>query len=184
MQGVHDGADLVLASGDKIIGGPQAGIVVGKKACVQRLSRHVLARTCRPGKLTLSALEATLAVYLAGRAWEEMPTLRMLNTSEHELSERANAIGKAISATGLKVGISPDTTECGGAVLPGVLLPTWTVQVEHEKVKEDQLYDALLARGIIARRARAGSFWISRSVLPEEESGMLNAIAGSPLLVV
>ena len=59
MQGVHDGAGLVLASGDKIIGGPQAGIVVGKKACVQRLSRHVLARTCRPGKLTLSALEAT-----------------------------------------------------------------------------------------------------------------------------
>ena len=75
MQGVHDGADLVLASGDKIIGGPQAGIVVGKKACVQRLSRHVLARTCRPGKLTLSALEATLAVYLAGRAWEEMPNI-------------------------------------------------------------------------------------------------------------
>ena len=94
MQGVHDGADLVLASGDKIIDGPQAGIVVGKKACVQRLSRHVLARTCRPGKLTLSALEATLAVYLAGRAWEEMPTLRMPNTSEQELSERANAIGK------------------------------------------------------------------------------------------
>ena len=123
---------------------------------MQRLSRHVLARTCRPGKLTLSTLEATPAVYLAGRAWEEMPTLRMLNTSEQELSERANAIGKAISATGLKVGVSPDTTECGGAVLPGVLLPTWTVQVEHEKVKEDQLYDALLARGIIARRAQGG----------------------------
>lgn len=184
MQGVHDGADLVLASGDKIIGGPQAGIVVGKKACVQRLSRHVLARTCRPGKLTLSTLEATLAVYLAGRAWEEMPTLRMLNTSEQELSERANAIGKAISATGLKIGISPDTTECGGAVLPRVLLPTRTVQVEHEKVKEDQLYDALLARGIIARRAQGRVILDLRSVLPEEESGMLNAIAGSPLLVV
>jgi L-seryl-tRNA selenium transferase len=83
-------------------------------------------------------------VYLAGRAWQEMPTLRMLNTSEHELSERANAIGKAISATGLKVGISPDTTECGGAVLPGVLLPTWTVQVEHEKVKEEIQNDPAL----------------------------------------
>jgi len=84
----------------------------------------------------------------------------------------------------LKVGISPDTTECGGAALPGVLLPTWIVQVEHEKVKEDQLYDALSARGIIARRAQGRVILDLRSVLPEGESGMLNAIAGSPLLVV
>jgi len=93
-QGILDNAHLVLASGDKIIGGPQAGIIVGKKDCVSRVSHHVLARTCRPAKLTLAALEATLSVYVAGRAWDEMPTLRLLRCSEKELSQRAAAMEK------------------------------------------------------------------------------------------
>jgi L-seryl-tRNA(Ser) seleniumtransferase len=169
----------VLASGDKIIGGPQAGLIVGKKDYVQRLSKHVLARTCRPGKLTLAALEGTLAVYLAGRAWEEIPTLRMLKAPEHELSQRAAIIGKAVSAAGLDTEVSPDTTECGGAVLPGVLLPTWTVQLKHSGLRENQLYDVLLARGVIARRAQGKVIVDLRSVLPEDDSVLLNAIVDS-----
>ncbi len=178
-QGIRDGAHLVLASGDKIIGGPQAGLIVGKKDYVQRLSKHVLARTCRPGKLTLAALEGTLAVYLAGRAWEEIPTLRMLKMPEHELSQRAATIGKAVSAAGLDTEVSPDTTECGGAVLPGVLLPTWTVHIKHSRLKENQLYDVLLARGVIARRAQGKVILDLRSVLPEDDSVLLNAIVDS-----
>jgi L-seryl-tRNA(Ser) seleniumtransferase len=178
-QGLADNADLVLASGDKIIGGPQAGIIVGKKDYVSRISHHVLARVCRPAKMTLAALEATLAVYLAGRAWDEMPTLRLLMLPPEELSQRAAAIGKALSAAGMEATVSADTTECGGAVLPGVLLPTWTIQVKHPRLTEDQLYDVLLARGVIARRAQAKVILDLRSVLPEDDSLLLRAVVDS-----
>jgi L-seryl-tRNA(Ser) seleniumtransferase len=178
-QGIIDDADLVLASGDKIIGGPQAGIVVGKKDCINRISHHVLARTCRPAKLTLAALEATLSIYVAGRAWDEMPALRLLRTPEKELSNRANAIGKALSNAGIKATVAPDATECGGAVLPGVAFPTWTIQIKHPRLTEDQLYDVLMARGVVARRAQGRVILDLRSVLPEEDSLLQHAVAGS-----
>lgn len=178
-QGIAENAHLVLASGDKIIGGPQAGIIVGKKDCVSRVSKHVLARACRPAKLTLAALEGTLAVYVAGRAWDEIPTLRLLKTSERELNRRASAIAKGLSAAGLEAVVEKDATECGGAVLPGVAFPTWTIQIKHPKFTEDQLYDVLLARGIVARRAQARLILDLRSVLPEEDSLLQHAVAGS-----
>jgi L-seryl-tRNA(Ser) seleniumtransferase len=178
-QGIAEGADLVLASGDKIIGGPQAGIIVGKKDCVSRVSHHVLARTCRPAKLTLAALEGTLAVYVAGRAWDEIPTLRLLKTPERELSQRAAALGRGLSATGMQAVVAADATECGGAVLPGVAFPTWTIQVKHPHFTEDQLYDVLLARGVVARRAQGHVILDLRSVLPEQDSLLQHAVAGS-----
>jgi L-seryl-tRNA(Ser) seleniumtransferase len=178
-QGIKDGADLVLASGDKIISGPQAGIIVGKKEYVQKVSKHVLARTCRPGKLTLSALEGTLAVYVAGRAWDEIPTLRLLRCPENELSQRATAIGKALSAAGMEAIVAADATECGGAVLPGIAFPTWTIQIKHPRLTEDQLYDVLLARGVVARRAQGRVILDFRSVLPEQDSLLQHAVAGS-----
>ena len=178
-QGIIENADLVLASGDKIIGGPQAGIIVGKKDCVSRVSHHVLARTCRPGKLTLAALEATLSVYIAGRAWDEMPTLRLLRAHEEELSKRATAIGKVLSVAGMEAIVTADATECGGAVLPGVAFPTWTIQIKHPRLTEDQLYDVLMARGVVARRAQGKVILDLRSVLPEEDSLLQHAVAGS-----
>jgi L-seryl-tRNA(Ser) seleniumtransferase len=178
-QGIADHAHLVLASGDKIIGGPQAGIIVGKKDCVSLISHHVLARTCRPAKLTLAALEATLSVYVAGRAWDEMPTLRLLRCPEKELSQRATAIAKALSDAGMEASVAADATECGGAVLPGVAFPTWTVQIKHPRLTEDQLYDVILGRGVVARRAQGRVILDFRSVLPEEDSLLQYAVAGS-----
>jgi len=178
-QGVAENAHLVLASGDKIIGGPQAGIIVGKKDCVSLISHHVLARTCRPAKLTLAALEATLAVYVAGRAWDEIPTLRLLKTPERELSQRATAMAKGLSTAGMEAIVAADATECGGAVLPGVAFPTWTIQIKHPYFTEDQLYDVLLARGVVARRAQGKLILDLRSVLPEEDSVLQHAVAGS-----
>ena len=178
-QGIIDNAHLVLASGDKIIGGPQAGVIVGKKDCVNRVSHHVLARTCRPAKLTLAALEATLSIYVAGRAWDEMPTLRLLRCPEKELSQRATAVGKALSAAGMEATVAADATECGGAVLPGIAFPTWTVQIKHPRLTEDQLYDVLLARGVVARRAQGRVILDFRSVLPEDDSLLQHAVAGS-----
>jgi L-seryl-tRNA(Ser) seleniumtransferase len=175
-QGITDRADLVLASGDKIIGGPQAGIIVGKRQFVDLLSRHPLARTCRPSKLTLAALEATLAVFVAGRAWEEIPALRMLKTPQKELRTRAAAIGDAIAIHGMEIAVSADAAECGGAVLPGVSLPTWIVRIKHPKLTEDQLHAVLLARGVIARRGQGAVILDLRSVAPEEDPPLLQAL--------
>ena len=117
---VRDGADLVLASGDKIVGGPQAGIVVGKRDLLETIMRHPLARTCRPGKLTLAALEGTLASYMSGRAWERIPTLRLLATSVDSLRERACALAEGLRQRGYDAVAAEDHAQCGGAVLPGV----------------------------------------------------------------
>jgi L-seryl-tRNA(Ser) seleniumtransferase len=176
-QAVVGGADLVLASGDKIIGGPQAGIIVGKQEWVRKLSQHHLARVCRCGKLTLAAMEATLAVYLAGRAWKEIPTLRLLEMSLDALHGRATQITNACNAIpGVRATIQEDSTECGGAVLPGVSLPTWTVRLEHHSLTEDELRNALLAHGAVARRAQGTVILDLRSVVPEDDSLLLELV--------
>jgi len=166
---VAEGADLTLASADKIIGGPQAGVIVGKKDWIDRISRHPLARICRPGKLTLSGLEATLSFYLAGKAWQEIPTLRLLNMSLIDMRRRATSLAKAFRNRGLIASPVEDTAECGGAVLPGVALPTWTTRLAHPKLQEDQLHAILLARGLVTRRKKGAVLLDLRSVLPEED---------------
>ena len=174
---VTDGADLVLASSDKIIGGPQAGVIVGKQHWVRKISEHHLARTCRCGKLTLAALEATLAVYLTGRAWSEIPALRLLGMSADELYRRATAIANACSEVdALDATVQEDVAECGGAVLPGVSLPTWTVRLKHRRLREDEFRDALLAHGAIARRGQGMVILDMRSVPPEEDSLLLQLV--------
>ena len=181
-QAVAGGADLVLASGDKIIGGPQAGIIVGKQELVRRLSQHHLARVCRCSKLTLGAMEATLAVYLTGRAWNEMPTLRLLGMSDDTLHRRAAELANACNAIDrLRATIQKDTTECGGAVLPGVYLTTWTVRLEHHNFTEDELRGELLAHGVVARRGRGTVILDLRSVLPQDDSLLLDSVRSTCL---
>ena len=139
-QALKEGADLVFASADKIIGGPQAGIGVGKKEIVARLQAHPFARTSRAGKLTLAALEATLALYLTGREWEEVPTLRMLAESPEALQKRAKDLAQALSTSGYETEVVEDTAECGGAVLPSVALPTWAVRLTRGGTTEDPAF--------------------------------------------
>ncbi len=174
---IADGADLVLASGDKIIGGPQAGIIVGKQDLIRKLSGHCLARTCRCSKLTLAALEATLAVYLAGRAWSEIPTLRLLGMPIDALHRRATAITDACRAIeAVEASVVEDTAECGGAVLPGVSLPTWTVRLKHGHLQEDEFREALLSQGVVSRRAQGTVILDLRSLSPEEDPLLLQAV--------
>ena len=173
---VRDGADLVLASGDKIIGGPQAGIVVGKADLLETIVRHPLARTCRPGKLTLAALEGTLASYMSGRAWEQIPTLRLLATDINSLRERAWALAQGLRQRGYDAVAADDHAQCGGAVLPGVDLPTWTVRVKHAKFSEEELYALLLARRVVTRRGRGAVIVDLRSVAQEDDPRLYRAV--------
>jgi L-seryl-tRNA(Ser) seleniumtransferase len=119
-----DGADLVTFSGDKLVGGPQAGLVAGRADLVERLRRDPLARAMRPDKVTLAAVAATLGLYRAGRAEHEVPVWRMIATSEATLRERAERVATTVGAPAAVV---PLRSTVGGGSLPGETLPSWGV---------------------------------------------------------
>jgi L-seryl-tRNA(Ser) seleniumtransferase len=170
------GADLVFASADKLIGGPQAGIIIGRNDLVSRLLAHPLYRAVRPAKLDLAALEGTLAAYLAGRAWEEIPVLRLLAMALDHLEHRARALAEAVSQPPLRATAHPDTAACGGAALPDVELPTWTVRIRHDAMQPDRLAQELRQRGVAPRVAHDAVVLDLRSVLPEDDERLAQAV--------
>ena len=128
------GADAVCFSGDKLLGGPQAGLVLTREAeLAERLGRHPLARALRPGVLTLAALDWTLAACLDGRAERELPALRQLLAAPEALRERAEGLGRRIEAAfGKRVRAEAvaDSAFAGGGSLPDHELPGWVVRIE------------------------------------------------------
>jgi L-seryl-tRNA(Ser) seleniumtransferase len=174
-QSLAAGADLVLGSGDKLLGGPQCGILLGRAELIERLSIHPLARAFRIDKLTLAALSATLDAYLRGVAEREIPTLLLLAASQAELVARAHVIRNALHGDAseavpplrkggsgggrgegdcklqienckLRIDVTVDEAPVGGGSLPGAVLPTAVLRVVHEQ----------LAAGELARRLRLG----------------------------
>jgi L-seryl-tRNA(Ser) seleniumtransferase len=119
------GADLVCFSGDKLLGGPQAGIVVGRAELVARLRRHPLQRALRADKLTLAALEGTLALHLD--APERIPVLRMLRDDEHAVRARAERLADLVGGE-----VEQTVARAGGGALPLAELPSWACAVEEE----------------------------------------------------
>jgi L-seryl-tRNA(Ser) seleniumtransferase len=134
---IEAGADLVCFSGDKLLGGPQAGIVVGRADLVERLRRHPLQRAVRADKLTLAALEGTLALYLdPERARREVPVLRMLDEPADAVRARAERLAALVG------GIVEETVaRVGGGALPLAELASFAVAVEVELAKALRLGD-------------------------------------------
>lgn len=133
-ESVKQGVDLVSFSGDKLLGGPQAGIVVGRKEYIDRLKANPLARAMRLDKMTLAALEATLRLYLdPERALAQIPTLAMLATPADQIKPRAEALAAAISATlpadCATVTVEPEISRAGGGALPMCDIPTYVARV-------------------------------------------------------
>jgi L-seryl-tRNA(Ser) seleniumtransferase len=130
------GADVVTFSGDKLLGGPQAGIIAGRLAAVETLARHPLMRALRPDKVTLAALEATLKLYRDPRkARSRVPTLAMLSAAPEKLNERAVELADKISGAlggGFNVQVLPDNSEAGGGSLPLTKFPTFVVSVSRD----------------------------------------------------
>jgi L-seryl-tRNA(Ser) seleniumtransferase len=127
---VAAGVDLVSFSGDKLLGGPQAGILVGKSELIGRLARNPLNRALRIDKLTVAALEATLYAYEAGDALETIPTLRMLTETQASIRRRARGLLRRLSPeTHARLGVTlmDATSQVGGGALPTVELPTSAV---------------------------------------------------------
>jgi L-seryl-tRNA(Ser) seleniumtransferase len=140
------GADLVLFSGDKLLGGPQAGIIVGCADLIARIERDPLTRAVRPDKLTLAALEATLRLYRDPEAvLRRVPTLRALLRADDELHATAEALAASLRAAlpECEVTTRQDASEAGGGTLPGVAFPTWVVTVRVGELPAEKLAAAL-----------------------------------------
>jgi len=142
-EAVAAGADLVTFSGDKLLGGPQAGIIVGRRELVERCRRHPLARAVRVDKMTLAALQATLQHYLDG-AIEEIPVYRMLARTQSELMARAEAVratvaarlgagAEALARSGVQLAVVATSSTVGGGSLPGEGQPSAAVAVRFAK---------------------------------------------------
>ena len=147
------GVDLVCFSGDKLLGGPQCGIIVGRRALVDRCKTHPLMRAVRVDKLTLAALEGTLLEYVAGRASETVPVVRMIQETIDSLEGRAEMLAQELHEHGWTVSLVSGGSAIGGGSAPGIELPTVLVAIEWPGLSPDALEQRLrrLDPPIIAR---------------------------------
>ena len=166
------GADLVLFSGDKLLGGPQAGIIVGRAALIDQLRRHPLARALRSDKATTAALAATLRHYLLGEAESEIPVWRMISTSVERMRERAEAWRGALDAGQ----VEESESMIGGGSLPGEGLPTFVLAIAQP---EPQRLAAALRRAetpVVGRVERESVLLDPRTVAESEEAAFLATV--------
>jgi L-seryl-tRNA(Ser) seleniumtransferase len=177
LDGLYAGCDLVAFSGDKLLGGPQAGIICGRAALVTQLKRHPLARAVRADKLCLAALAATLTHYLTEQAVTAVPIWRMIARPAAEIHDEANNWAARLQAQGLQVAIINGRSTVGGGSLPGTSLPTWLVAIEHKAVNE-LTYRLRMGNPAIVGRIQDGHLLIDpRTVLPEQVDPLLQALA-------
>ncbi|MCI0701335.1 MAG: L-seryl-tRNA(Sec) selenium transferase [Planctomycetia bacterium] len=139
--GIAAGADLVLFSGDKLLGGPQCGVIAGRAELIQKIEKDPLMRAFRLDKMTLAALEATLRLYRdPQQALREVPTLRMLTTPLAELRRRSELFATRLRALGgLTVGVREDVAYVGGGSLPDVGVPTTVLAIAANGLSESEL---------------------------------------------
>ena len=174
------GVDVCCFSGDKLLGGPQAGIIVGRTALLDRIRKHPLMRALRVDKMTYAALEATLAEYAAGRAQTTVPVQRMLAATADEIRVRADVVAAAISGhDGWRADVVQGMSAIGGGSAPGVELPTWLIAIQKRDVTPDAL--GALLRGqptpIVARIEHDRVLLDLRTVLPDQDSALSVSLA-------
>ena len=176
------GADLVTFSGDKLLGGPQAGIVLGRAELVEKMARHPLARAVRIDKLSLAALEATLRIYFdPAAALQEIPTLRMLTEDQEALRSRAEGLAARIReiAPSLAVEVARDVSRAGGGSLPQADIPTWTVTLRWKGHGAEELEGRLRRHSIpIIARVKNDRVIIDVRTLLEDEPAIIAEALG------
>jgi L-seryl-tRNA(Ser) seleniumtransferase len=177
---IEAGVDVVSVSGDKLLGGPQAGILAGRTAVIDRLKKHPLARALRLDKMTLAALEATLRLYLdPERALREVPTLRMLTESPESVAVRARTlVDRIVAATGeaFWVAAMPDVSRAGGGALPLADIPTTIVTLSPRAMSANDLEAALrLGNPAIIARIRGDRIVLDPRTLADHEADLVVA---------
>ncbi len=177
-ESVAAGADLVTFSGDKLLGGPQAGLIVGKQDLVDQLKRHPLARALRLDKTSIAGLEATLLSYLRGRATEEIPVWRMIAAPLGGLRARAESLARRLADTGADAVVADCASAVGGGSLPGATLPSAGVALAPGPRGADDLGRRLRTGqpAVVARVAEGRVVFDLRTVLPEQDETLAQAI--------
>ena len=142
---LDSGIDIVTFSGDKLLGGPQAGIIVGKKEYIEQMKKNQLTRALRVDKMTLAALEATLKLYLDEKeALEHIPTLHMISLSKERLFAKAEVLKTVLSNLDFKITIAEDKAEVGGGSYPASYLDSVVVKLEHPRLSATDIERRLL----------------------------------------
>ena len=146
-QSVKAGVDIISFSGDKLLGGPQAGIILGKAEYIRQLKRHPLARAMRVDKMTIAALRETLYAYTdEALACREIPVLAMLGAKSHQLREKAGVLCAMLQEQGVGAQVIPTQDQVGGGSVPTQLLDAWAVAIDPGRLTVDQLEEKLRLR--------------------------------------
>ncbi len=178
---IKAGADIVLLSGDKLLGGPQCGIILGRKVLVDKIERHPLARALSADKLTLAALAATLRLYRdPQKARVSIPLLQLLGTSAENLKNRAERLAPQAAATPAirEAEAVADVTRFGWGTIPTQELPTWCVALRPAAMTVDRLAAALRTGtpSVVGRKKDDRFLLDLRSVLPRQDTQLLAAL--------
>ncbi len=175
---VHAGVDVVTFSGDKLLGGPQAGIIVGKKDIISRIKKNPLNRALRIDKFTLASLESILREYLdVEKALQNVPTLRMLTISAEELKKRAQRLIRRLTkklGQRCRVFIAPTVSRVGGGALPEFSISSWAIVLESATMTLNTLEKKMRHLSIpIIGRIENDRFFLDVRTLQEQEFGEL-----------
>lgn len=175
-EAIAQGADLVCFSGDKLLGAPQAGMVVGRADLIALLKTHPLARALRVDKTTIAGLQANLLHYLRGEATEKVPVWRMISLSVDKLQARADSWVERLRSWGVEAEVIPGLSTVGGGSLPGETLPTRLVALRV--TSPDRFAQRLrIGKPPVVGRIEGGQFILDpRTVLPEEGQELLSAV--------
>ncbi len=170
------GASVVMFSGDKLLGGPQAGIIVGRDVLLERIRTHPLMRALRVDKMTYAALEATLEEYAADRARSTVPVAAMMAMPLAAIERRAKALAEALSAMGIRANVVDGQSAIGGGSAPGSTLPTKLVAIGHSSPQrlEERLREHEVP--IIARIENDHLVLDLRTVDPADDRVLISAL--------
>jgi L-seryl-tRNA(Ser) seleniumtransferase len=179
-QMVGDGVDALMFSGDKLLGGPQAGIIVGKAKVIEQIKKNPLLRAVRIDKLSLAALEATLALHLVPElAVQRLPVLKMISEDHASIRKRANALLKKLRKhKSISARLEDGTSFIGGGSAPMNELPTSVIKIESEKHGAEKIAEIFRAhRPAIIGRIADNAFVIDlRTVFPHQVKHLHSAI--------
>ena len=177
LDSLRAGVDVVTYSGDKLLGGPQAGILSGKRDLIARMRANSLFRALRVDKLTYAALETTLLAYVK-RDYDSIPALRMMRLAKDDIGGRAEAVAASVRSEDLSAEVIDGESVIGGGAAPSAVLPTRLLAVTHGKLSADELAARLRAAdpAIVARVEEGRLLLDLRTVFPEQDQVVAEAL--------